>query len=80
MSDFNVSCPDCSQLIICNESHRGTQIVCPHCSKNLVINSSPPKIQIPKIQNVRNCPEIIQINCPHCIQDINVGIRYYEKN
>jgi len=37
MPEIKIRCPKCGQHILCDESHRGTQIGCPSCKQKLSI-------------------------------------------
>jgi hypothetical protein len=45
MPEFKFSCPKCSQNILCDMRHVGSQINCPSCRESIVVPpSSPPSI------------------------------------
>jgi len=45
MSEFKISCPNCQQHLLCNESYRGVQFPCPSCGRTIAVpplNAPPP--------------------------------------
>jgi len=51
MTEFKISCPNCQQHLLCNESYRGVQFPCPNCGATIsvppaAVPSPPPGLRM----------------------------------